>query len=227
MDAKIKIVNEAEIKYFVKGENPTLLIHSGTHGDESGVIESVKLAVNKYENQLPEFIFVPMVSPSAVKRKTRENIDGVDMNRSFYDGCRIPEVQANMEIMKGMSFDMMISFHEDTDADAKFYLYDIRGSNLGNTEKWKHFKNEVIASGFELLTGLDDPADPKLSYLFVDGYRHFNLGDVKEALSYWAADHRIIKKSLEPEIPTHLTREKKNELVDLIFRHFLIRNTRK
>ena len=46
-------------EYFIKGKNPKLLIHSGTHGDEFEVIDIVKKCVLKYEDKLPDFVFVP------------------------------------------------------------------------------------------------------------------------------------------------------------------------
>ncbi len=92
-------VGETKLKYFIKGSNPRLLIHSGTHGDEWGVIEPVKLAVKKYEDQLPDFVFVPEVSPSAVMNRTRVNSGSVDLNRSFTEGTNESEVLANMKII--------------------------------------------------------------------------------------------------------------------------------
>jgi succinylglutamate desuccinylase len=73
-------INES-FYYYTHGKNPKLLIHTGTHGDEHAVIEIAKLAVEKYENELPSFVFVPEVF-HAVLKKTR-NWANRDMNRSF------------------------------------------------------------------------------------------------------------------------------------------------
>ncbi len=214
-----------EIPYFVKGVSPTLLIHSGTHGDEYGVIESVKKAVEKYERELPDFVYVPVVSPSAVTKKTRENEDGIDINRYFLENSVLAEVKANFSIVKNRKLDLLVSFHEDCCWNKTFYLYDVN-CDLEKNESWQRFRLELKLDGLDLLTGVDDPDDPTLNLSFVDGYHFFSApknGYPGGAFDAWAFRNKIINRFLNPEIPGKLIQKKKNEVVDLFFRSFLLK----
>lgn len=221
----IKVLGKTEIPYFVSGESPTLLIHSGTHGDESGVIESVRTAVEKYEKQLPDFLFVPTISPSAVAAQTRANMDGLDLNRSFFDDSRVSEIEANLSIVRGHKFDLMVTFHEDAFWESTFYLYDIN-CGIDGDKAWENFKAEIEVLGLNLLNGTDDPKDPTLNFSFVDGYHYFSAaaeGYLGGSFDAWAIRNGVIKGALVPEIPGKLTQEKKNKVVDLFFRRFLVK----
>lgn len=221
----MKALGQTQIPYFVSGDSPTLLIHSGTHGDESGVIESVRMAVEKYEKQLPDFLYVPVVSPSAVAARKRANMDGLDLNRSFFDESRVSEVEANLSIGRGRKFDLMATFHEDPYWETTFYLYDINCS-VGQSEAWKKFRDEIEELGLNLLNGPDDPKDPTLNYTFEEGYHYFSAaaeGYLGGSFDAWAIRNGVIKGALVPEIPGKLAQEKKNKLVDLFFRRFLVK----
>ena len=219
----IKVLGRTQIPYFTKGESPTLLIHSGTHGDEYGVISSVRLAVAKYEAQLPDFIFVPVVSPSAVAARKRVNMDGLDLNRSFFDGSRVSEIEANLSIARDYKFDLMVTFHEDSFWKSTFYLYDVNRS-VGEGMAWKKFKAEIEALGLNLLNGSDDPNDPTLDYIFEEGYHYISeKGYLGGSFDAWAIRNGVIGGALVPEIPGKLIQEKKNKVVDLFFRRFLLK----
>ncbi len=220
----LKVLGKTEIPYYVSGDSPTLLIHSGTHGDESGVIESVRRAVEKYAARLPDFVYVPIVSPSAVARGTRENGDGIDINRSFLENSPLAEVEANFSIVDDRKFDLLVTFHEDLYWETTFYLYDVN-CGLGETEAWRRFKAELRLMGADLLTGVDDPDDPTLNLAFVDGYHYFSApknGYPGGGFDAWAFRNKVIKGFLNPEIPGKLSQEKKNKVVDLFFRRFLL-----
>ncbi|MFZ2202652.1 MAG: hypothetical protein WAV56_04670 [Microgenomates group bacterium] len=221
----IKVLGKTEIPYFVSGGSPTLLIHAGTHGDESGVVDSVRAAVTKYEEQLPDFLFVPTISPSAVAAQTRINMDGLDLNRNFFDDSRVSEVEANLSIVRGRKFDLMATFHEDPFWDSTFYLYDIN-CGVGERAAWKKFKDEIGVLGLNLLNGTDDPKDPTLNYTFEEGYHYFSVaaeGYLGGSFDAWAIRNGVIKGALVPEIPGKMDQEKKNKVVDLFFRRFLLK----
>ena len=221
----MKVLGQTEIPYFVSGDSPSLLIHAGTHGDESGVIESVRRAVEKYESRLPDFVYVPVVSPSAVAARKRVNMDGLDLNRSFFDDSRVAEVEANLSIVRDHKFDLMATFHEDTFWESTLYLYDIN-CGIGGGEAWKKFKAEIEVLGLNLLNGLDDPKDPTLNFSFVDGYHYFPKaaeGYSGGSFDAWAIRNGVVRGALVPEIPGKLTQGKKNKVVDLFFRRFLVK----
>lgn len=215
-------MGKTQIPYYEKGEAPALLIHSGTHGDEYGVIESVRLAVEKYEDRLPDFVYVPIVSPSAVDKRTRENDQKLDLNRNFLEDSTVGEVEANFQIVRDKRFDLLVTFHEDNSRDSKFYLYDY-GEALGGTDQWKEFKKELKELNVELLTGVDDPGDPSLNQTFFDGYYFGEVSAEGGMFDSWAVRQGIIKRALVPEIPGHLSQKTKNEAVDLFFRYFLLK----
>ena len=66
----------------------------------------------------------------------------------------------------------------------------------------------------------------QLNFSFVDGYYYFPkaaedyLGGSFDA---WAIRNGVIKGALVPEIPGKLAQEKKNKVVDLFFRRFLVK----
>jgi predicted deacylase len=111
------------VEYFQKGELPQWLIIAGQHGDESGVIHSLRTYLEVAGDRLPDFLCMPVISPSALQAGTRLNAYGHDTNRVFTRHSSDPEVQAAIQIIHGQHFALVLSFHEDPDQEA-FYLYD-------------------------------------------------------------------------------------------------------
>ncbi len=205
-------------EYFVKGNNPRLLIHSGTHGDEFEVIDCVRKSVTKFETSLPDFVYVPVVSPSAVKNKTRLNGSDLDLNRVFFSSSKEPEVVENIKILKKFNFDLFVSFHEDPLSD-EYYIYD-SGFKKEESLKIKTHNEKLKDLGFKLLNGVDDPMDPDLGYEFIEGYRKFveTKGDsVNGMISMWSMFEKEVQTCLTPEIPGLLDIAKKQLIVDTFF----------
>lgn len=222
---RIVVTKYPNFYYFRSGENPKLFIHSGTHGDEAEVTEFVREALIKHEESLPPFIFVPIVSPSAVERKTRENESGNDMNREFFSNSPDPEVQVNIEIMKDKRFDLFVSFHEDP-LETNYYLYDVGYREMENELVLKH--NQLLKnSGVELLSGIDDAEDSSLGYEFIEGYKKFihpkNYHD-DGTISAWVLNKHIAEEYLLPEIPGKASREVKRFIVDSFFTEVILKS---
>lgn len=212
-------------EYFIKGDNPTLLIHCGTHGDEFESIDIVKKCVEKYENKLPDFIFVPVVSPSAVKNKTRLNENGFDLNRIFFSDSKEPEVVENIKVLNGYKFDLFVSFHEDPMSD-EYYIYD-SGYKTEESEAIKAHNQKLKKLGVNLLNGIDDTEDIDLGYEFKDGYKKFI--ETKEDLNngmitVWSMLEKDIQTCLTPETPGLLDFKKKELIVDTFFKDVLCVN---
>lgn len=209
--------------YFVKGENPKLLIHSGTHGDEYEVIDIVKKCVLKYEGKLPDFVYVPVVSPSAVGAKTRMNNNGSDLNRIFFSDSDDIEVQENIKAIKDYKFDLMVSFHEDPELPF-YYIYD-EGTDKNETEKVIKHNQKLQSMGINLLNDVDDPNDPILGIEFVNGYRKFVVSDEFKnsgMITSWAISNNIVKDTLVPEIPGKADLKQKELIIDSFFTDILI-----
>ncbi len=211
-----------DFHYFIKGDNPKLLIHSGTHGDEFEVIEVVQKCIEKYEDKLPDFIFVPQVSPSAVKKKTRVNGNGFDMNRIFFSNSKELEVIENIKAIKDYKFDLMVSFHEDPKLPF-YYIYD-EGTDPIETELILKHNLKLQNMGVDLLNGIDDPEDPILGIDFTNGYRKFIISpEFKNSgmITSWAIINNLVNDTLTPEIPSSADISKKEMIVDSFFKDIL------
>lgn len=109
----------------------SVMLGGGIHGDEpAGVEAAVRFLEENAANDalLTQFHFVvfPCGNPSGYESDTRENANGVDLNREF--AMRNPSVEVEL-IMKGLAgrcFDLIFEMHEDIDAPG-FYLYEIAG----------------------------------------------------------------------------------------------------
>ncbi|HLD92433.1 MAG TPA: succinylglutamate desuccinylase/aspartoacylase family protein [Patescibacteria group bacterium] len=215
-----------DFEYFVKGDNPTLLIHSGTHGDEYGVIDIVRKCVEKYEGRLPDFVFVPVVSPSAVKAKIRVNSNGFDLNRIFFSDSKEIEVIENIKALDGYKFNLMVSFHEDPVYE-EYYVYE-SSFESGESEKIKNLNQKLKGLGIKLLNGVDDPDDPSLGFEFVEGYRKFVVDKNNKSdgyITHWALINAGVKTAFSVETPSKLSLEKKELIVDTFFKDLLIKGS--
>ncbi|KKR06373.1 MAG: hypothetical protein UT34_C0001G0413 [candidate division WS6 bacterium GW2011_GWF2_39_15] len=223
--AEIIKKNHKGIEYWVKGTNPKLLILSGTHGDEYGVIEHIREYIEN--NELPDFIYVPEVSPSAVHLKTRKNINGVDLNRSFKKGVTEPEAIANMEIVQGQHFDKCITFHEDLEDRGvpQYYIYDCTTcSENDNNGYLDQMRRDLLSKGYQALNGIDDTEDPGLGHVAVDGYISIPgdyTDDSHGTYETWGIVNKVFKRYLNPEVPSMLSPAQKKEMVNIMFKYFL------
>jgi len=208
-------------EYIVKGENPQLLIMSGTHGDEYQVIASVEKTIGRLWNELSDFLFIPQVSPSAVLAKTRVNENGLDINRNFFDDSSEKEIQNLIKIITPYHFDTAFTFHEDPKRN-KFYIYD---TGFLNHKTRLNLKKELKLIGIKLYNGVDDPSDPVLGYQAKKGYIRTSTEDIMVAhgsFEDWALSKKIISHVLNPEIPGRADQQIKDEIVEIIFRQIII-----
>lgn len=209
------------IEYYQSGEHPKLLLISGMHGNEYDVIGCVKQYVEENEKSLPDFLYIPHLSPSAVEQKSRLNGFGHDVNRSFLTPPPDSEIASCMEILSPHEFDACLDFHEDPDRQNEFYLYDtgiLQPSSLAT------FNSYIRSTGAELYNGLDDPEDATLGHQVTDGYVHIpidaSLPDTGFS-SGWFLRHKLVKRSFTFEIPGKSPIGLKNALVSTIFAYFL------
>ena len=220
---KLQRRRDSRIRLKLNMKNPKLLIVSGFHGDERGVISSVKRAVKKYHDALLPFFFIPEVSPSAIRLGTRFNKNKADLNRSFFDDSSVEEVRLLIKKVLPYKFDVCISFHEDPEY-SDFYLYDAYGENLEGSHLLQNLRSRIKSLNVGLLNGIDDPQDPTLGITFHEGYHYFPpVHENKDGFfSDWAFTKGVIKRYLNPEIPGKLDQIRKDKLVEILFNQLLV-----
>lgn len=102
-----------------------VLITGGVHGDEPAGVEAVLQFLERDNTELLKkyaFVVIPCVNPSGYVHNTRENRDGVDINRSF-ETDEVSEVAIVKKALGETQFSLAIDFHEDYEATG-FYLYE-------------------------------------------------------------------------------------------------------
>jgi len=184
------------INFYQCGNNPELLILSGIHGDEFHILPYVKAVVEELEVKLPDFVFVPEVSPSAVKLKTRLNGYGNDINRHF-GALQDPEAVALRELLSKHTFRTRISFHEDLEFHQEFYIYDSASLPQSDLER---IRAQVSALGVTLRNGPDEEG---LDFDVVDGYIENAAQKYGTSLFIedWVPEGAKIPRSFTFEIP--------------------------
>ncbi len=109
-----------------RGPGTPVFLSAGIHGDEPcgplALLEYLRTA------NLPdhcEWIVAPMLNPGGLRAGTRENVDGIDLNRDFLRR-ESEEVKAVVEWLSRFRPRSLVhlSLHEDWEAEG-FYLYEI------------------------------------------------------------------------------------------------------
>lgn len=195
------------------------LILSGIHGDEYGVISSVQKYLDSHD--VPDYLYIPEVSPSAVKLKTRRNVRNLDLNRSFLSNVSEPEIEDLKLRLKDFSFKYMFSFHEDWGLENETYIY---SSHFINQSIWMKFSTKLSGIGIELFNGIDDPDDPKLGNKIENGLIITPVEtELEGSIWPWLKLNNNVKYFIDFEIPMKASQEKKDKTVELIF-EILIKN---
>lgn len=118
-----------------------VLVSGGVHGDEPAGIHAVIAFLGDLEYGPGQryfedvtFTILPCVNPIGYENNTRENGDGVDLNREFKHDTEAPETRAILDLLKGQEFDFSIDFHETWDEPdgvhaepdpCQFYMWEI------------------------------------------------------------------------------------------------------
>ena len=110
-----------------------VLICAGVHGDEpAGPEAALQFLERDNTGLLRHFTFTvfPCINPHGYAHNSRENREGLDVNRSFGE-VGIAEVDLVKQSLKELRFDFAIDFHEDWEAKG-FYLYEDQ-----RDERWR------------------------------------------------------------------------------------------
>lgn len=106
----------------------SVLISAGIHGDEpAGVEAALQFIEHNVENPALlthyNFVVFPCDNPYGWERGTRENSQGLDLNRQFATRDSSPETRLISRGLAGRCFDLVYEMHEDYDSPG-FYLYE-------------------------------------------------------------------------------------------------------
>jgi hypothetical protein len=126
--------NEDYSIYAVHLGNPdpnklSVLISAGIHGDEPASVEAALqfIAHNAGDASLLKhyhFVIFPCDNPWGWEHNSRENADGIDLNRQFRVRHPVPEIALMADLLHSRCFDLVYDMHEDYDSPG-FYLYEL------------------------------------------------------------------------------------------------------
>jgi murein peptide amidase A len=108
-----------------RGPRPRIYLSAGIHGDEPApplaLLDLMQRGV--FDDRAVWFV-CPLLNPVGFVRRTRENADGLDLNRD-YKALRSLEIQAHARwLQRQPNFDLALCLHEDWEAKG-YYLYEL------------------------------------------------------------------------------------------------------
>ena len=127
---------------------PHIYVSAGIHGDDPAGPEALIRLLGEF-SLLPDatWTLFPMLNPSGYRRGTRENADGLDLNRD-YRHPTAAETRAHRAVLDQLgNLDLTLSLHEDWESPG-FYLYELNATD-----------SEGIATDALKAAGLEGPID--------------------------------------------------------------------
>lgn len=114
------------------GPRPRIYISAGIHGDEPAPpLALLELLEAGFFDSRAVWFLCPLLNPVGFIRRTRENADGVDLNRD-YKALRSAEIQAHARwLQRQPNFDLALCLHEDWEARG-FYLYELNPASAAS-----------------------------------------------------------------------------------------------
>lgn len=104
---------------------PLVQLSAGIHGDEPASPLAALAFLKKNPPASFSWLFTPLLNPTGIALGTRENKDGIDLNRDYHRP-RSAEISAHLAWLARQPVpDLFISLHEDYDATG-FYFYEIQ-----------------------------------------------------------------------------------------------------
>jgi hypothetical protein len=115
-----------------RSEDPppaSVFVAAGIHGDEPGGVWAVLEFLKRFPNLPPpyhqfEFTLLPCMNPYGYEHNTRENAQGLDLNRQFRKSDPPKEVRLVKDAVQDRAYSLVLEFHEDVDTPG-FYLYEL------------------------------------------------------------------------------------------------------
>jgi protein MpaA len=108
----------------------TVYISTGIHGDEPAGTITLRRCIE--QDRWPSdthFILCPCINPTGLNAVTRENKNGVDLNRDYRDP-QSEEVRAHTAWIRSLqNVDLALHLHEDWEAEG-YYAYEVNPHNF-------------------------------------------------------------------------------------------------
>jgi len=102
---------------------PCVYLSAGVHGDEPAGVFALLLAVEDRELDTRfSYRIWPCMNPTGFDARTRESVDGLDINRTFGRGGGSPEAKAIVMANRDRKYVLAVDLHEDDEAGG-FYAY--------------------------------------------------------------------------------------------------------
>ena len=196
---------------------PSVYLSAGIHGDEpASPLALLRLLEAGTFDARASWYLCPLLNPTGLAAGTRENAEGVDLNRDYRHGATI-EVAAHIAwLQRQPAFALTLCLHEDWEAKG-FYLYEL------NPEKRPSLAETMIAAAAEvspidpseiidgrpaaggIIRPADDPAGrerwPEAIYLRA---HHTSLGYTLESASSLPLEKRVAALSRTAEAALRL-----------------------
>ncbi|WP_018970734.1 M14 family metallopeptidase [Rubritalea marina] len=110
-----------------EGAERTCYLSAGMHGDEPASPRALLYLLRSgVLGRDVNWLICPILNPTGVAAGTRENFQGVDMNRDYLHQ-RTSEAKAHAAWLDEKEIDLMVSLHEDWESSG-FYFYEINQS---------------------------------------------------------------------------------------------------
>jgi len=107
------------------GPRPRIYLSAGIHGDEPAPpLALLRLLERGFFDARAIWFICPLLNPVGLARGTRENADGLDLNRDYRNPASA-EIRAHVAwLQRQPRFDLAFVVHEDWEAKG-FYLYEL------------------------------------------------------------------------------------------------------
>lgn len=107
------------------GRLPRIYVSAGIHGDEPAPpLALLQLLEEGFFDARAVWFLCPLLNPAGFLRASRENADGIDLNRD-YRSTRSTEILAHIAwLQRQPNFDLGLCLHEDWEATGA-YLYEL------------------------------------------------------------------------------------------------------
>lgn len=114
----------------------SIYLSAGIHGDEpAGPLALLELLRSDALPRQHDWAICPLMNPAGLRQGTRENPDGVDLNRDYRD-FRSLEIRSHRDWIRDQvqEIDLGIHLHEDWEAEG-FYLYELNFGECSSLAK--------------------------------------------------------------------------------------------